>query len=599
MKHALTLTLTTLLLAGCTTHTRLPVPPVTPNNSRLLEIQFQGVGTPQLTSQILPVGSAAGFSKQALTEATGLSFTYRGSDTHTSDDGLTRYIQVHFLVTNTSGQTYSNLGFLPVVLSDTDGNGGNNATSPTLEGTPFKSVKYYDGTTAATGTAQALTPTYAKRFNTATNALENLTTTSTYRSGLDVTVFDVTDPSGLEITEVKPYGWKFQESLASGTSAVMTFGVSFPIPADKKLAPFSFSLMAAYTEGIPDMDFYGNDLTVDTTRGNRYPDIALDSSGVPIVVWDETPNSTYADVQVKRWNGTTWERLGNTVGFTNTNSFTDPAIAINAADQPVVAYSQVGTTYVKQWNGSTWVQLGDALTTDNLGYWQDVTIDGQDQVLVVYQDGSGGDGYQTFVKQWNGTSWSLMGGNLKVNASGYDLDNAIAIGPDDRPVVAFSEVVTGEGANVYVRKWNGSSWAQLGGALDLTPTTYVYEPDVAVDSQNRPVVVWVEPVPGQSNNVYVKRWNGSTWDQLGGALDVSLTANPFFATVKINTQDQPVVVFTEGGVIYSMTWNGSGWVQGSTSYSFGTGTPTMPAFALDGDTPIVTWVENDRTYVKR
>lgn len=60
-----------------------------------------------------------------------------------------------------------------------------------------------------------------------------------------------------------------------------------------------------------------------------------------------------------------------------------------------------------------------------------------------------------------------------------------------------------------------------------------------------------------------------------------------------------MVVFTEGGVIYSMTWNGSGWVQGSTSYSFGTGTPTMPAFALDGDTPIVTWVENDRTYVKR
>ncbi|GEM49112.1 hypothetical protein [Deinococcus cellulosilyticus] len=597
MKKWLKLSLLSLLLAGCSTQMKTPELPTLPNHSRLLEIQFGGVGTSSITSQILQVGGTASIHKQGMTEASGLSFSYQGAETFTSKDGLTRYIQVHYEVTNTSGQTYHNLGFLPVVVSDTDGDSSNNATTSTIAGTPFKHVKHYDGTTAPDSTAQGLTVTYAKRFNTEANALQNLTTTSTYRSGLDVTGFEVTDPTGLEVTEVKNQGWKFQNSLASGASALMTFSVSFPIPADKKLAPFSFSLMVAYTEGIPDADFYGNDLTVDPTRGNKHPDIVLDSSGAPIVVWDESPHGTHADVLVKRWNGHTWEQLGGVVGFTNWSSYTDPAIAINGADLPVVTYTEGSTTFVKQWNGTSWVQLGGALTTDNQVYWQDVAINSQDQVLVAYEEGR--DGFHTYVKQWDGTSWTMLGGSLRVNASGFSTDNAIAIGPDDRPVVAFLELVSGQSYNLYSKQWNGSTWVQLGGALDVTLSNPINELDVAVDGQNRPVVTWVENVVGQSNNVYVKRWTGTAWEQLGAALDVSLTANPDYPTVKINTQDQPVVVFVEDGVIYSKTWNGTGWVQGSTPYSFGTGGADMPAFALDGDTPIVTWVENNKTYVKR
>ena len=285
-------------------------------------------------------------------------------------------------------------------------------------------------------------------------------------------------------------------------------------------------------------------------------------------------------------------------GSPTPNYFTNPSIAVNSADQPIVAYSQVGTTYVKQWNGTTWEQIGDALTTLNLSYWQDLTLNSQDQPVVVYQEGSSGN--HAYVKQWNGTSWVQLGGTLRVTGSGFDTENAIAIGPDDRPVVTFIEAVSGQSNNVYVQQWTGSGWTLLGGGpLDLTVTSSTYEPDVAVDSTNHPVVVWREFVSGQQYNVYVKRWDGSAWQQLGGALDVNLTSTLANPTVKINTQDQPVVVFEEDGVIYTKTWNGSSWVQGTTSYSFGTGSSSMPAFVLDGDTPIVTWVENNRTYVKR
>ncbi|GGJ51702.1 hypothetical protein [Deinococcus roseus] len=91
----------------------------------------------------------------------------------------------------------------------------------------------------------------------------------------------MTDPAGLEITEVKPYGQEVPE--VTGQRCKCCHDLQCVLP-QKKLAPYSFTLMVNYTEGVPDMDFYGNALTVDTTRSDVQPDIALDSSGAPIVV---------------------------------------------------------------------------------------------------------------------------------------------------------------------------------------------------------------------------------------------------------------------------------------------------------------------------
>ena len=588
------LSLLTLLLAGCSTQTpNTPTVPVPPSKTNLVEVQFSGAGTVNPTSALHPL-DAQGVSKQGLTEISGLTITYNGAESYNGKNGTTRYLQAYYRVTNNTGQILYNLGFIPVVLSDTDGDANNNSRSPTLAGTPYASVKYYDGTAAPASTAQGITATYAVDYDDGTDSLVNRTTTSTYRSGVSVADYTPTNPAGLEITELKNYGWKFQEPLADGASAIMTFSVTFPIPSDKKLAPYSFSLIAAFTEGVMDAGFYGSDLTVDPTRRNRNPDMALDSRGHPIVVWDEKPTSGSSDAHVKCWTGTTWEQLGGVVGFSGTSSSTNPAIALDAANQPFVAYGSGANTHVKRWSGTDWVQLGGSLTSTNYTVRQDIAVNSQGQPVVSYQAGS-----EAYVKGWNGTDWVQLGSSLRVNPFGSDGDTVIVLDEDDRPVVAFVETLSDEGSNVHVQSWNGTGWVQLGPALDINLTRAALVPDVALDLSWRPVVTWAEEGSNNQFGVYVKRWNGTSWELLGSALNVNVSDSAYNPSVKINTQGQPVVVFEEGDGLVVKTWNGSTWVQGSSTYSAGTGSPTTPAFVLDGDTPVVTWIENKRTYVQR
>ena len=68
--------------------------------------------------------------------------------------------------------------------------------------------------------------------------------------------------------------------------------------------------------------------------------------------------------------------------------------------------------------------------------------------------------------------------------------------------------------NIYVKRWNGNSWLQLGTHLDVNLSLNATTP-ASLDSLGNPVVSWQEMM-ATFHNIYVKRWNGgSTWVQLG------------------------------------------------------------------------------------
>ena len=86
--------------------------------------------------------------------------------------------------------------------------------------------------------------------------------------------------------------------------------------------------------------------------------------------------------------------------------------------------------------------------------------------------------------------------------------------------------------NIYVKRWNGTSWVQMGGILDVDPNEYAFDSSLALDSSGNPVVSWDECITYNSSfgrcesaNVYVKRWDGSNWVQLGGELDINPARN--------------------------------------------------------------------------
>jgi type IV secretory pathway protease TraF len=81
-------------------------------------------------------------------------------------------------------------------------------------------------------------------------------------------------------------------------------------------------------------------------------------------------------------------------------------------------------------------------------------------------------------------------------------------------VVAWED--DGEGSReIYLRRWTGQSWEELGrsatgGGISGTPGASV-RPSLALDSEGRPAVAWQEETAPGNTEVYFRRWDGKSW----------------------------------------------------------------------------------------
>jgi hypothetical protein len=93
--------------------------------------------------------------------------------------------------------------------------------------------------------------------------------------------------------------------------------------------------------------------------------------------------------------------------------------------------------------------------------------------------------------------------------------------------IAFVEF-DGSVNNIRVKKWTGSSWANVGsGVLSASSAagSDAFAPSLSLDSSGNPVVAWNES-DGLVNNIYVQRFNGTSWVNVGsGVLSGSSAAS--------------------------------------------------------------------------
>jgi hypothetical protein len=341
-----------------------------------------------------------------------------------------------------------------------------------------------------------------------------------------------------------------------------------------------------------------NPLDVNTNGDANNPSLALDSSGKPVVSWSEDDGTSWTGY-VKRWTGSSWALLG--AGFPGGLG----SLALDSANNPVVA----GGTFVKRWNGTSWVQLGSAFAS---GFVVDMALDSLGRPVVsliecVSTNQLGNcTNYNVYVKRWTGSSWVQLGGILDVNSNQSAYTPSLALNSSGNPTVSWSECVsTNEYGfctdyNVYVKRWTGSSWVQLGTFLDATTYGGAYTPSLALDSSGNPTVSWVEYVGSTSFNIYVKRYGTNAWRNLGSALDVNLNATAYSSSIARKSDDKPVVAWQEqyiGGPsnfdtnVYVKEWTGSAWnLLGQVNHQGKSG--SSPSLALQTDNkPVVAYLE--------
>ena len=255
---------------------------------------------------------------------------------------------------------------------------------------------------------------------------------------------------------------------------------------------------------------------------------------------------------------------------------------------------------------SFWSPLGTFLSGSGVNgsdaEGTDIALDNNGFPVVAWLE-SNGNVFNVYVKRWDGTAWQPVGG--AISAVGGMTDSfkpSLALDSGSNPVVAFQED-NGSVNNIYVFRYTAGTWQPVGGALSaVAGGTGAYEPSLAIDSLGNPVVAWREQNPNTSF-VYVRRFVAGVWQPVGGALSaVTGTTDTIEPSLKLDGSGNPIVAWQESDGVdsniyvyrYAGTWQSVG---GALSGSSVAGSSAFsPSLDLDSAfNPVVAWRESNGT----
>lgn len=211
-----------------------------------------------------------------------------------------------------------------------------------------------------------------------------------------------------------------------------------------------------------------------------------------------------------------------------------------------------------------------------------------------------------YVKRWNGSSWVQLGTILDANTNQNAYEPSLALDSSGNPIVSWREYASGfTNANIYVKRWNGNSWVQLGTTfLDANINRDAYSPSIALDSSGNPTVSWYE-FDGISDNIYVKRYVTNVFEPLGDTLDTTASQNATNASIPRKSNNLPVVAWQENdgtsNNIYVKEWNGSAWsaLGSAVDRTLANNAENLSIAMRTDNRPTVAWQENNNVFVKR
>jgi hypothetical protein len=259
--------------------------------------------------------------------------------------------------------------------------------------------------------------------------------------------------------------------------------------------------------------------------------------------------------------------------------------------------------FVKVKSGSTWSSLGSdylALDSESSGAndASNTTAAYAGSTLWVAWSRIPQTGNAKIIaKYWTGSAWT--GGEIGVVTSGAHQGFASLSADGSTPVMGFTEWASNESL-VYVKAWDGDSWELRGSALNIGGGTIKRAEFISASGA---WVCWTERQMSDrvtvttTPQVYCKEWGSGAWQTRGSSLNVS-TSNWAKSVSLVIHGGQPYVAWTERTTsgnpqVYVKTYSGGSWslVGGSSALNRVNGWAYRPQLATDGTTLYLAWEE--------
>ncbi len=331
-----------------------------------------------------------------------------------------------------------------------------------------------------------------------------------------------------------------------------------------------------------------------TDLNSRDPQIALDASGNPHVVWRAYDSSMYDRIWYSENTGSGWSApLNISPGIDRNNEM--PQIALDAGGNPhVVWYGDDGLVggriYYSANTGSGWsapLNISAGLT-DNFA--PRIALDAGGNPQVVWRGKEGGVVGWIYYSANTGSGWSAPL-NISPGMTGNN-NPQIALDAGGNPHVAWIGI-SGSYTRIHYSEKTGSGWSA---PLDISPTTIENgAPRIVLDAGGNPHVVWEGWDGSLEMRIYYSENAGGGWSA------------PLIISTGSTDKYLPQIALDAGGHPY-VVWYGSDGVTSQVYYSEKTGSSwsapliisttttdnTGPQIALDPDgNPHVVWEGKD------
>jgi len=311
----------------------------------------------------------------------------------------------------------------------------------------------------------------------------------------------------------------------------------------------------------------GGGVSWDQSSDCAEAELALSVDGDPIIIWTEGTLSEfvggndgsgrmpyhfelegrifarqYAGEDIGWWN---LEPGGNDSDFIAFGKELDVASGPNG--NVVLVYVSANEIYAQQWNGLQWQPLGGGIVSDGNGTYNEkpgVAISDAGEVFVSYTS------YMPTVGQRE----------IIVKKYGYDFGDSQA-GPPQQTDQTWVELAN-EGVDTFDGTTTGGVSNDEGNSFDSV---------ITVDLEGKPVVAWVDATWETNTEIYAKRWDGDSWEELGidqssgSASDLDGDGNSGISNDSTISMQPDIAVAPNGDVI--VTWVNWQYWAGYQDYS--------------------------------
>ena len=204
---------------------------------------------------------------------------------------------------------------------------------------------------------------------------------------------------------------------------------------------------------------------------------------------------------------------------------------------------------VGRWDGAAWHALGAGVN----GTVHGLAVNGSD-VFVVGEFDSAGAQVVNGVARWDGAAWHPLGNGVVIAPSYYP--SAVVVSGTDVIVAGRFNAVDSNNVSALsgLAKWNGSQWS----ALPVPPSPGQYSAITALATIGNNLYVNFNTYYNGDYKGFVYQWDGSTWTQIGGEFENSVSA--LWAN---GTELYASGIFSgvDADTVWRIAkWNGSKWV---------------------------------------